>query len=122
VSKMTVDKLETAEHMVRRSLNIAFEWNTLVEAQQIIDELQILQGIFAQQIAAMTDLEKDLKALAWQNISFKQDDDPEDIEEVASVRQRRALDRLSGLVADMQQRRDELKSMEELQTKTRTQV
>jgi DNA anti-recombination protein RmuC len=119
---MTVDRLEIAEQMVRRSLNIGFEWATLVEAQQVIDELQILQGIFAQQMTVMTDLEKDLRLVNWRALSSQKDDSAEDAEEKATTKQHRALDRLAGLTADMQQRRDELKSMEELQTKTRTQV
>jgi hypothetical protein len=122
VSKMTLDRSQIAEKMMRRSLNIGFEWATLVEAQQVIDELQILQGIFAQQISVMADLEKDLGFVNWKAIASRQTESAEDAEEQATLTEHKARDRLSGLAADMQQRRDELKSMEELQTKTRTQL
>lgn len=91
-----------------------------MEAQQVIDELQIMQEIFAQQSAVMKEFERNLKSLHW---SAKAKNGTVN-EEVGSERmnQERALERVASLVSDMEQRRDELASMERLQTKTRSQV
>src|SRR5512142_1290950 len=52
------DSAENGEELIRKSLNISFEWSVLVEAQHIIDELQIMQEIFSQQIIVVSDFEK----------------------------------------------------------------
>jgi hypothetical protein len=122
VSKISIERMDVAEKMIRRSLNIGFEWSILVEAQQVIEELEIMQGIFLQQLTVMKDLEKIIKTMRWATKSAdpEADEDPDD--DLVNPNQRRALDRVGALIVDMEQRRDELKSMEILQTKTRTQV
>ncbi|KFA78383.1 hypothetical protein S40288_10970 [Stachybotrys chartarum IBT 40288] len=122
VSKISIERMDVAEKMIRRSLNIGFEWSILVEAQQVIEELEIMQGIFLQQLTVMKDLEKIIKTMRWATKSAdpEADEDPDD--DLVNPNQRRALDRVGALIGDMEQRRDELKSMEILQTKTRTQL
>ncbi|PHH91890.1 hypothetical protein CDD83_9911 [Cordyceps sp. RAO-2017] len=39
------------EDLLRKSLNINFEWSVLIDAQHVIDELQIMQEVFTQQLA-----------------------------------------------------------------------
>lgn len=109
------------EQLLRRSLNIGFEWSILVEAQQVIDELQIMQEIFAQQAAVMREFERDLKSMHW-NVKAKHGVAAHEEARTERMKQERALERVSSLVSDMEQRRDELASMERLQTKTRSQV
>jgi hypothetical protein len=97
------DSVEDAEELIRKSLNISFEWSVLVEAQHIIDELQIMQEIFTQQIVVMRDFEKALKDLGGK-VSGS------------------TLEQAATLIHDMEMRRDELAGLEKLQTKTRLQV
>jgi hypothetical protein len=73
----------------------------LIEAQHIIDELQIMQEIFTQQIVVIRDFEKALKSMGAGDST---------------------LERAATLIRDMEMRRDELAGLEKLQTKTRVQV
>lgn len=114
VSRISIDTLDSAEQLLRKSLNIGFEWSILEEAQQVIDELQIMQEIFSQQISVMRDLDKALREL----LSHAVDADPDQTD----LGRQKARDRIEAMVTDMDQRRDELASMERLQTKTRSQV
>lgn len=100
--------------MLRRSLNIGFEWSILEEAQQVIDELQIMQEIYSQQISVMKDLIKVLNSLSTRAFDAIPGQDTDG--------RKQAMDRVKSTVADITQRRDELISMERLQTKTRSQV
>src|SRR5450756_1404574 len=59
----SVASLETVEEIIRKSLNISFEWSILMKAQHVIDELQIMQEIFTQQIAVMRDYMKALQTI-----------------------------------------------------------
>ena len=105
----TQDPLQTAEELLRKSLNIKFEWSVLMEAQNVIDQLQIMQEIFTQQITVMGDFEKALRAMAsepWR-----------DQDALKS-----ALDRAAALMADMKLRRTELASLEKRQMDSRAQV
>jgi len=97
----TRDSAEDAEELIRKSLNISFEWSVLIEAQHIIDELQIMQEIFTQQIVVMRDFEAALKSMEAG---------------------RSPLERAATLIHDMEMRKDELAGLEKLQTKTRVQV
>lgn len=123
VSRISVDSLETVEHLLRRSLNIGFEWSILVEAQQVIDELQIMQEIFTQQATVMRTFERILKTMP-RGVKAKHggpvpagvDAGPE------KTKQQSILEGVSSLISDMEQRREELASMERLQTKTRAQL
>jgi hypothetical protein len=102
----THDPLQTSEELLRKSLNIKFEWSVLMEAQSIIDQLQIMQEIFTQQITVMTDFEKALRGL-----------NPESHEGLEGT-----LDQAVGLIFDMKLRREELSNLEKRQANTRTQV
>lgn len=93
--------VDNAEGLIRKSLNIGFEWSVLVEAQHIIDELQMMQEIFTQQIAVMRDFETALKTMHVH---------PD------------TLSRADALIREMTMRREELGSLEKLQAKTRVQV
>jgi len=95
------DSVEDAEELIRKSLNISFEWSVLIEAQHIIDELQIMQEIFKQQIVVIRDFEKALRSMR------------------ASPQ---TLERAATLIRDMEMRRNELVGLEKLQEKTRIQV
>jgi len=95
------DSVEDAEELIRKSLNISFEWSVLIEAQHIIDELQIMQEIFTQQIVVIRDLEKALKSMGASSST---------------------LERAATLIRDMEMRRNELAGLEKLQAKTRAQV
>lgn len=105
------DSLETVEELIRKSLNISFEWKVLIEAQHIIDELQIMQGIFTQQITVMRDF---IKALEDMKTKARADSTLDDLES--------SLERAATLIADMDTRREELANLEKLQAKTRAQV
>lgn len=100
------DPLQTAEEFLRKSLNIKFEWSALMEAQNVIDQLQIMQEIFTQQLTVMSDFEKALRALS---------SEPSD-------ELKRTLDRAAQLMFDMKQRREELGNLEKRQANTRAQV
>lgn len=93
--------LDNVEELNRKSLNIGFEWSVLVEAQHIIDELQMMQEIFTQQIAVMRDFETALRTMRVH---------PD------------TLARADSLITEMTMRREELSSLEKLQAKTRVQV
>jgi hypothetical protein len=93
--------VEDTEELIRKSLNISFEWSVLIEAQHIIDELQIMQEIFTQQIVVIRDFEKALKSIGASSST---------------------LERAATLIRDMEMRRDELAGLEKLQAKTRLQV
>ncbi|KAK0392707.1 hypothetical protein NLU13_2202 [Sarocladium strictum] len=149
ISRISSDTLESAEQLLRKSLNIGVEWNILVEAQNIIEELQVMQEIFSQQITVLKDCHKALKTIHW-NASPKVDyfgkedpfpsinsgggggggDDGSPLSpravmsssETALALQDAAMDRMASLIADMEQRREELASMEKLQNKTRSQL
>jgi hypothetical protein len=100
------DPLQTAEELLRKTLNIKFEWSALMEAQNVLDQLQIMQEIFTQQITVMSDFEKALRGLSCE---------PHD-------GLKSALERAAGLVLDMKLRRDELANLEKRQANTRSQV
>ncbi|KAK3305972.1 uncharacterized protein B0T15DRAFT_533949 [Chaetomium strumarium] len=102
----THDPLQTSEELLRKSLNIKFEWSVLMEAQSIIDQLQIMQEIFTQQITVMSDFEKALRGL-----------NPESHEGLEST-----LDRAGTLIMDMKLRREELSNLEKRQANTRSQL
>ncbi len=95
------DSAEDAAELIRKSLNITFEWNVLIEAQHVIDELQIMQEIFTQQITVMRDFEEALKSLGINPYT---------------------LERAVMVIRDMEMRKDELAGLERLQAKTRAQV
>lgn len=147
ISRISSDTLESAEQLLRKSLNIGVEWNILVEAQNVIEELQVMQEIFTQQINVLKDCHKALKTIHWNpspkvNYFGKEDSfsassfssnapgDGSPISpravmssaETAGVLQEAAMDRMMSLIADMEQRREELVSMEKLQNKTRSQL
>ncbi|EAA30255.2 hypothetical protein GE21DRAFT_9902 [Neurospora crassa] len=106
----TQDPLETSEELLRKSLNIKYEWSVLMEAQSVIDQLQIMQEIFTQQITIMTDFEKVLRGLGSGVPSSQLDG-------LTST-----LERASSLLTDMKSNRDELADLEKRQAKTRTQI
>lgn len=100
------DPLMTAEELLRKSLNVKYEWSVLMEAQNVIDQLQIMQEIFTQQIIVMGDFEKALRAMgAESHDGF-----------------RATLERATALIAEMKLRRDELANLEKRQANTRSQV
>ncbi|KAK0725084.1 hypothetical protein B0H67DRAFT_598462 [Lasiosphaeris hirsuta] len=103
------DPLQTAEEFLRKSLNIKFEWSVLMEAQNVIDQLQIMQEIFTQQITVMTDFEKALRAM-----SFDQGRDQAGL--------RSALERATTLIVEMKLRKTELANLEKRQADSRTQL
>lgn len=106
----TQDPLETSEELLRKSLNIKYEWSVLMEAQSVIDQLQIMQEIFTQQVTIMTDFEKVLRGLGSGALSSQLDG-------LTST-----LERASSLLTDMKSNRDELADLEKRQAKTRTQI
>lgn len=114
-----MDSIESAETLLRKSLNISFEWSIIEESQQVLDELQIMQEIFHQQIAVMKEFDKFVLELCS---NFPQKEARR--LNLLTVRQgwEKARDRMESLLFDMEQRRSELKDMELLQTKTRSQV
>jgi len=107
VKKMnSQDPLQTTEELLRKSLNIKFEWSVLMEAQNLIDQLQIMQEIFTQQITVMSDFEKALRGMSSESADgFKS-----------------AVERATALIAEMKLRRDELNNLERRQANTRSQV
>lgn len=116
--------METAEQLLRKSLNIGFEWSILEEATQVIDELQIMQEIFLQQIRVMAELSKVLQVaadLAEKSAAAKFTREDVTAEEPEDGR-RKAIERIESITLDMTQRLEELQSMEKLQHKTRQQV
>src|SRR5437868_5007523 len=94
----THDSAEDAAELIRKSLNIGFEWSVLIEAQHIIDELQIMQEVFKQQINVMRDFEKALKSMGASGPT---------------------LERAATLIYDMEMRIGELEDLEKLQKTTR---
>ncbi|KAK0654156.1 hypothetical protein QBC41DRAFT_60894 [Cercophora samala] len=104
----THDPLQTTEEVLRKSLNIKFEWSVLMEAQNLIDQLQIMQEIFTQQITVMGDFEKALRAMSS--------------ESQGSSDLKSALGRAATLIEDMKLRRDELANLEKRQANTRSQL
>ncbi|KAK4238609.1 hypothetical protein C8A03DRAFT_43673 [Achaetomium macrosporum] len=102
----THDPLQTAEELLRKSLNIKFEWSVLMEAQSIIDQLQIMQEIFTQQITVMSDFEKALRDLNSEGRGGLE----------------ATLDRAGALILEMKLRREELANLEKRQANTRTQL
>ena len=117
-----------AENLLRKSLSIGFEWAILEEATQVIDELQIMQEIYLQQIKVMGELGKVLKKAsdrADKAVGKASGDgasaEGTSGEEVVDGR-RKAMERIESIMSDMTQRHDELRSMEKLQHKTRQQV
>ena len=123
------DPLQTAEELLRKSLNIKYEWSVLMEAQNVIDQLQIMQEIFTQQITVMGDFERALRATilaasgstnnntqgfgagSTNTVTIEQD-----------TRFKSTLDRASALISEMKLRRDELANLEKRQANTRTQL
>ncbi|KAK4225199.1 hypothetical protein QBC38DRAFT_269104 [Podospora fimiseda] len=107
VKKMnSQDPLQTTEELLRKSLNIKFEWSVLMEAQNLIDQLQIMQEIFTQQITVVTDFERALRGMT-----------PEVPDGFKS-----AVERAADLIAEMKLRRDELNNLERRQANTRSQL
>jgi hypothetical protein len=100
------DPLQTAEELLRKSLNVKFEWSVLMEAQKVIDELQILQDVYTAEITVMSDFEKALRDLT---------SEPHD-----GIKH--TLDRAADLILDMKLRRDELANLEKRQANTRSQL
>lgn len=92
----------------------------------MIEELQVMQDIFIQQISVVKDCHKALKTLHWSAMPsvryFGREDGAKHGPEEATLLRESAMDRMMSLIADMEQRREELASMERLQNKTRTQV
>lgn len=107
----TEDPLQTSEELLRKSLNIKYEWSVLMEAQNVIDQLQIMQEIFTQQITIMTDFEKVLRGLS--STAFSTMNLPG---------LHLTVERAGSLIADMKANRDELADLEKRQAKTRTQI
>ena len=108
--------------MIRKSLNISFEWSVLMKAQHVIDELQIMQAIFTQQITVMRDFEKALENIkeSFRPIGFAGGD--LNGLEIKMQEIKTALERTSDLIMNMEMRREELANLEQLQEKTRAQV
>lgn len=102
----TQNPLQTTEELLRKSLNITFEWSVLMEAQNVIDQLQTMQAIFTQQIAVMGDFEKILRGLSREPQGGRI----------------KTLKRAAELISDMKLRRDELANLERRQAETRAQV
>lgn len=121
LSRISLETLESAEKLLRKSLNISFEWSILEEAQQVLDELQIMQEIFDEQIRIMRELDRLLADLL--NIDphehHKRPGSP-----ASELRDKwqKTRDHIDGLISDMEQRKDELEGMEVLQMKTRVQL
>ena len=103
------DPLQTAEELLRKSLNIKFEWSVLMEAQSVIDQLQIMQEIFTQQITVMGDFERALRTMGTEPAR-----DQEALQSAAK--------RAEALIAEMKLRRTELANLEKRQADTRSQV
>lgn len=103
------DPLQTAEELLRKSLNIKFEWSVLMEAQNVIDQLQIMQEIFTQQITVMGDFEKALRAMAA---------DPIRDQQMIKL----AAEKAVALIGEMKLRRSELGSLEKRAVDIRAQV
>ncbi len=93
---------EYGEEAVRRQLDIGFEWSVLIEAQHIVDELQMMQEVFTQQLVVVKDLEKAIKSMGDGYAS--------------------SLARATQLILDIELRRGELIELEKHQDKTRAQV
>src|SRR5690349_5756294 len=100
----TQDPIQTAEELLRKSLNIKFEWSVLMEAQNVIDQLQIMQEIFTQQITVMGDFEKALRGLSLERHDGLKN----------------TLDKAANLISEMKLRRDELANLERRQANTRS--
>jgi hypothetical protein len=111
----TQASLETVDGITRRWLNISFEWSILMNAQRIIDELQIMQEIFTKQITVMRDF---LKAL--ENIKAVQGPDENGGSRLEDLKS--STERAAALIANMEMRREELANLESLQAKTKAQV
>lgn len=130
MGRISAGTFETIEKLLRKSLNIGAEWKVLMEAQNIIEELQVMQDIFTQQITVLRDCHKALGSMSWtwngpdayfgkQNLT------------ASGVSQQRwakqalqapAMDQIATLAAEMEQRRESLASMERMQNKTRSQL
>jgi hypothetical protein len=102
----TQEPLQTTEELLRKSLNIKFEWSVLMEAQNVLDQLQIMQKFFTQQITVMGDFDKALRGLS---------PEPHGVLKIT-------LERAAKLVSDMKLRRNELANLEKRQAHTRAQV
>jgi hypothetical protein len=111
----TQASLETVDGIIRRWLNISFEWSIFMTAQRIIDELQIMQEIFTKQITVMRD---SLKAL--ETIKAMQGPDKNGGSRWEDLKS--STERASILIANMEMRREELANLERLQAKTKAQV
>ncbi|KAK4210243.1 hypothetical protein QBC37DRAFT_292866 [Rhypophila decipiens] len=106
-----LDPLQTAEELLRKSLNIKYEWSVLMEAQNVIDQLQIMQEIFTQQIVVMGDFERALRGiLAASSVAEE------------SSRFKSTVERAAALITEMKLRRDELANLEKRQANTRSQL
>ena len=95
------DSPEDTNELIRESLNINFEWSVLMEAQHTIDELQIMQEIFAQQLVVIRDFEKALKTMKVNE---------------------NTMARVATAIRDIDMREKELAKLEEHQRKTWEQV
>jgi hypothetical protein len=122
----SVASLETVEEIIRKSLNISFEWSILMKAQHVIDELQIMQEIFTQQVTVMRDYLKALETIRAVRLSELNTIDPSDAgHDIYNERINdldTSLERASALISNMEMRREELTNLEKLQAKTRAQV
>lgn len=122
--------LETVEEIIRKSLNISFEWSILMKAQHVIDELQIMQEIFTQQITVMRDYTKALETITAMNVAEIESEQSRSCRRVGESDELRekthylqvSLEKASGLIGSMEMRREELANLERLQAKTRAQV
>lgn len=136
ISRLSIETLENAERLLRKSLNINFEWSILEEALQVVDELGIMQDIFGQQLKAMDGFSKFLQekygvagtatmgsgsgsgsfgtlgTFGHNSMAF---------DDLEPCRQK-TLEMMAGTMGNIEQRKEELASMKELQTETRKQV
>lgn len=90
------------ERLLRKSLNINFEWSVLTETQHIIDELHIMQDVFNQQLAVVRDLNQAMD----RNAKYG----------------KQVCERAGDLIEDIGLRIEELAGLERLATKIRLQV
>ena len=99
------DPFQHGEELLRKSLDIKYEWSVLMQAQDNIDQLQIMQEIFSHQITVMTDFEKAIRVM------FEKSD------QGAST-----LARTVAAISEITFRREELKNLEKRLSNTRSQA
>ncbi|KAH8179959.1 corA-like mg2+ transporter protein [Sarocladium implicatum] len=133
MGRISAGTWETTERLLRKSLNIGAEWKVLMEAQNIIEELQVMQDIFTQQITVLRDCHKALGSMPWVwggLDSHFGSEGPDSLQQSPQYLHRwakqelqaPAMDKIANLMAEMEQRRENLASMEKMQNKTRSQL